>query len=124
MKIREGDKWKMVFRTKYGHFKYQIIPFGLSNAATSFQDYINKILIEKLDIFIIVYLDNILINTEDLGQPHVKVVRWVLEQLWKYGLYTNLKKCQFHKDKIQFLSFVVLAQGIRMKEEKIEAVKD
>ncbi len=69
------------------------MPFGLSNAPASFQSYNNKILAEKLDIFIVVYLDNILIYTEDLAQPHIEAMRWVLEQLRKHGLYTNLKKC-------------------------------
>ncbi len=100
------------------------MPFGLSNAPTSFQGYINKILAKKLDIFIVLYLDNILIYTEDLGQPYVKAMRWVLEQLRKHGLYTNLKKCRFHEDEIRFLGFVVLAQGVKMEEEKIEAVKN
>ncbi len=76
------------------------MPFGLSNALTSFQDYINKILAEKLDILVIVYLDDILIYIEDLKQPHVEVMRWVLEQLQKHGLYINLKKCRFHKDEV------------------------
>ncbi len=93
MRIQEGDKWKTAFRTRYGHFMYQVMPFGLSNALASFQSYINKILAEKLDIFILMYLDDILIYTKDLGQPHVKTVRWVLEQLRKYSLYVNLKKC-------------------------------
>ncbi len=51
------------------------MPFGFSNASTSCQCYINKILTEKLDIFIIVYLDDILIYTEDVRQPHVEVVQ-------------------------------------------------
>ena len=51
------------------------MPFGLSNASATFQGYVNKILAEKLDIFVIVYLDDILIYTEDLGQPHVKAMR-------------------------------------------------
>ncbi len=74
MRIREGDGWKTVFRTRYGHFKYQVIPFGLSNAPASFQGYINKILAENLDIFVVVYLDDILIYTEDPRQPHVEAV--------------------------------------------------
>ncbi len=54
MRIREGDEWKTAFRTRYGHFEYQVMPFGPSNAAASYQGYINKILAEKLDIFVIV----------------------------------------------------------------------
>ena len=79
MRIREGDEWKTAFRTRYGHFEYQLMPFGLTNAPASFQGYINKILAVKLDIFVIVYLDDILIYIEDDGDGHVAVVRWVLE---------------------------------------------
>ena len=55
------------------------MPFGLSNTPASFQGYINKILTEKLNIFMVVYLDDILIYTEDPGQPHVEVVWYILE---------------------------------------------
>ena len=75
MRIKEGDKGKTAFRTRYDHFKYQMMSFGLSNAPASFQGYINKILVEKLDIFVIVYLDDILIYTEDQGQGHVEAIR-------------------------------------------------
>ena len=124
MRIKEGDEWKTAFRTRYGHFEYQVIPFGLSNAPASFQGYINKILAKKLDIFVIVYLDDILIYTEDPGQAHVDAVQWVLDQLRKHGLFANLKKCRFHRDEVRFLGFVVSAQDIRMEEERIEAVKN
>ncbi len=74
--------------------------FGLSNTLASFQDYINKIIADKLDILVVVYLDDILVYIKDSGQPHVDAVRWVLEQLRKNSLYTNLKKCQFHEDEV------------------------
>ena len=124
MRIKEGDKWKTAFRTRYGHFEYQVMPFRLSNAPASFQGYINKILAEKLDIFVIVYLDDILIYTEDPGQGHVEAVRWVLDVLRRHGLFANLKKCRFHKDEVRFLGYIVSAQGVRMEDERIEAVKN
>ncbi len=96
MRIQEGNKWKTAFCTRYGHFEYQVMSFGLSNAPASFQGYINKIPAEKLDIFVIVYLDDILVYTGAPGQPHVDAVRWVLEQLRKHGLFANLKKYRFH----------------------------
>ena len=83
--------------------------FELSNASASFQGYINKILVEKLDIFVIVYLDDILIYTKDLGQGYVEAVRWVLDVLRRHGLFANLKKCRFHKDEVRFLGYIVLA---------------
>ena len=74
MRIKEGDKWKTAFRNQYGHFEYPVMLFGLSNAPASFQGYINKILAEKLNIFVIVYLNDILIYIEDPGQSHVEAV--------------------------------------------------
>ena len=72
------------------------MPFGLTNASASFQGYINKILTENLDIFLIIYLDDILIYTKDDEDGHVVAVQWVLEQLRKFLLYANLKKYRFH----------------------------
>ena len=68
----------MAFYTRYGYFEYQVMPFRLSNAPTSFQGYINKIFAEKLNIFVVMYLNDILIYTEDPGQPHIDAVQWLL----------------------------------------------
>ena len=122
MKIKEGDEWKTAFQTRYGHFEYQVMPFGLSNAPASFRGYINKILAEKLDIFVILYLDDILIYTEDQRKGHVEAV-W-LDLLKKNGLFANLKKCRFYKNEMWFLKYVVLSQGIRIKDERIKEVRN
>ena len=74
MRIYEGNKWKMAFRILYSYFEYQVMLFGLSNAPITFQRYVNKILAKKLDIFIIVFLDDILIYIKDPRQPHVKAI--------------------------------------------------
>ena len=100
MKIRERDEWKTAFKTWYGHFKNQVMSFNLTNTSISFQEYINKIFVEKLNIFVIVYLDDILIYTNNDGDGHVAAVQWVLEQLRKFSLYLNLRKCRFHQDKV------------------------
>ena len=106
-RIKEGDKWKMAFQTRYSHFEYQMMSFRLSNTPARFQGYINKIVAEKLDILVIIYLDDIFIYTEDQEQSHVEAMRWVLDILRKNSLFTNLKKCWFHKDEVQFLRYVV-----------------
>ena len=100
------------------------MPFGLFIAPAIFQEYVNKILAEKLDIFVIVYLDDILIYTKDPGQPHVEAVRWVLDQLRKHSLFANLKKCRFHQDEVRFLGYVVSSKRIRMEVKRIKVVKD
>ncbi len=99
------------------------MPFGLTNAPATFQGYINKILAEKLDVFVIVYLDDIFIYTESEGKEHVQAVRLMLDQLRKHSLYANLKKCRFYQDEVRFLGYIISHQGIRMEEERIKAVR-
>ena len=91
------------------------MPVSLSNALAIFQGYVKKILAEKLDIFVIVYLDYILIYTKDPGQPYIEAVRWVLDQLRKYSLFTNLKKCYFHQNEVYFLGYVISSKRISME---------
>ena len=98
--------------------------FGLSYTLASFQNYINKIPAKKLDIFVIVYLDDIFIYTENQGQGHIKVVWWVLDILRRHRLFANLKKCWFHKDKICFLGYIILAQEVKLENKQIQAVKN
>ena len=98
--------------------------FELSNALASFQGYINKILAEKLDVFLIVYLDDILIYTVDAGQAHLNIVQLVLNKLRKHGLFANLNKYCFYKDEVWFLSYVLSAQGVRIEDKQIKVVKN
>ena len=86
--------------------------FRLFNAPISFEDYIKKILAEKLNVFVIVYLNDILIYIEDECYGNVKTMQWVLDFLQKNRLFANLKKCQFHQNKVRFLEYVVLAQRV------------
>ena len=123
MRICESDEWKTALQTRYGHFEYQVMLFGLFNTLAIFQGYVNKILAEKLDIFVIVYLDDILIYTKDLGQPHIEAVPWVLDQLRKYFLFANLKKYYFHQDEVCFLGYVEFSKEISMKAKQIKVVR-
>ena len=100
------------------------MPFRLSNAPASFQGYINKILVKKLNIFIIVYLDDIFIYTKGQSQGHVETVQWILDLLRKNGLFANLKKSWFHQDEVWFLSYVVLVFEIKIEDKQIEKVKN
>eukprot|EP00833_Pecoramyces_ruminatium_P005257 jgi/Orpsp1_1/1179289/evm.model.c7180000068770.1 len=92
IRIREGDEYKTAFRTKYGHFEYLVMPFGLKNAPATFQSFINYVLRPYLEKFVILYLDDILIFSDDL-ETHHKQVRQVLETLLENNLYVKLEKC-------------------------------
>ena len=123
MRIRKGDEWKTAFRTRYGLFEYQVLPFGLANASASFQAYINRALSERLDVSVIVYLDDILIYSED-PVKHDDDVIWVLKQLDKYGLYISLDKCRFGTTEVHFLGYVVSPQDITMQKDKLDAIRN
>ena len=93
--------------------------FGLINTPATFQGYIIKILTKKLDIFVIVYLNNILIYTKNWDQPFVEVIYWVLDQFQKYFLFTNLKKYYFYHDKLYFLGYEILSKKIYIELKQI-----
>ena len=100
-----------------------MIPFSLTNTPTSFQEYINKIFIKKLDILVIVYLDDILIYIDDDGDGHVAVLQWVLEQSKKFLLFANLKKYWFFWEEVRFFRYMVSSKRIHMDDKRIKVVK-
>ena len=97
--------------------------FGLTNAFATFQGFVNKILIERLDLFVIVYLNDIVIYFKDEAQ-HVENVKWILSRLREHKLFFNMKKCKFFKDSIEFLSFIVSSKEVQMQQDKIEAIQN
>lgn len=90
----------MAIHTKYCYFEYQLMLFGFFYATASYPRCIKKIWGEKLDMFVIVSLDDILIYIDEAN--YVNTIGQVLNQLKKYSLYDNLKKYCFHKEKMQF----------------------
>ena len=85
----------MAFRTRERHYEYKVLPFGLTNAPATFQTRINTVLREFLDKFVVVYLDDILIYSEN-EEEHEQHVRQVLKRLTETGLKLKGEKCGFH----------------------------
>jgi hypothetical protein len=111
VRIREGDEWKMMFKTHYGHFEYVVMPFGLTLAPFIFQHLINNVFPKYLDNFVLYYIDDILIfskNMKDL-ECHVHLI---LEMLQEVGLYAKLEKCEFQQFEEEFLGDVISRDGI------------
>ena len=123
VRIKPGDEWKTAFRCQYGHFEYLVMPFGLTNAPAVFQGMMVDIFRDILDVFVVVYLDDLLIFSENLDD-HVSHVREVLSRLRKFKLYAKASKCIFHSNSLEFLGFVVSSDGIRMAEDKLTAIKN
>ena len=124
IRIKKDDKWKTAFRTQIARYKYSVMPFGLANAPATFQSYIHECLAEKLDVFCIVYLDDILILTNEKRAKREEAIRWLLEKLQKHDLYTNLKKCRFSTDEVHFLRYIILSSGVQMEPERIESINN
>jgi hypothetical protein len=99
------------------------MPFRLTNAPATFQEQINNVLREYLDIFAIAYLDDILIYSKTL-EEHKKHVRTILTTLLKEKLYLNRRKCEFHVKSTTFLSFVVEPGIIKINPVKINHIKE
>ncbi|KAF8749451.1 hypothetical protein RHS01_10071 [Rhizoctonia solani] len=121
VRIKEGDKWKTAFRTKYGLFKNLVMPFGLTNAPAAFQHFMNDLFRDLIDVTVVIYLDNILIFSED-PKDHPTHVREVLSQLMKNQLFCKLSKCHFHVTTVDYLGIVISPAGFSMDQKKIEAV--
>ncbi len=123
VRIKEGDEWKTAFNTPIGHFEYRVLLFGLVNAPAVFQALVNDVLRDMLNVFVFVYLDDILIFSPTL-QVHVQHVRRVLQRLLENRLFVKAKKCMFHARSVTFLGSVVSAEGISMDPDKVRAVID
>eukprot|EP00833_Pecoramyces_ruminatium_P015893 jgi/Orpsp1_1/1189925/evm.model.d7180000075497.1 len=123
IRIKEGDQFKTAFRTRFGHYEYEVMPFGLTNAPATFQHFLNDILAPVLDEFAFAYIDDILIFSKTF-EEHVDHVRQVLNILLKNKLFCKLKKCEFFKNSVDFLGYVLSDKGISMCTDKLNAIQD
>jgi hypothetical protein len=123
LRIYPDDIHKTAFNTRYGHFEWLVLPFGLTNAPASFMALMQEIFQPFLDQFVIVFLDDILIYSKSL-EDHKRHLQQVLETLRKHKLYAKWEKCELIKSSVGFLGHVVSDQGIGMEKGKIQAIND
>jgi len=121
IRIREGDEWKTAFRTAFGHYEYQVLPFGLTNAPATFQSAIDHAIRPFLDRTAVCYLDDILIFSKTLDE-YKRHVKEVLDALHAHNLSVNREKSEFHKHETVFLGYLISPGEIRMEPSKIDAV--
>ncbi|XP_073224841.1 uncharacterized protein [Cicer arietinum] len=117
----EEDIPKTAFRTRYGHFEYLVMPFGVTNAPAIFMDYMNRIFHPFLDKFVVVFIDDTLIYSKSLKEHEVHL-RQVLQVLKDKRLYANLGKCEFWLEEVKFLGHFISKEGIAVDPTKVEAV--
>ena len=119
----DGDEWETTFCTRYGSYEWLVMPFGLTNAPAAFQRFMNDIFSDLLDVRVIIYLDDILIYSNN-PVDHKKHVCEVLHRLHENGLYAHLDKCHFSKDTIEYLGFILSKDGLKMDPSKVQIIQD
>src|SRR5215467_11424153 len=124
VRIREGDEWKAAFKTPFGLFEPTVMFFGMTNSPATFQHMMDTIFRPMLDKDeIIVYMDDILIFAED--QPKlVRRTHQVLQTLLDNDLYLKLEKCEFNKQKLEYLGHIITPGRVEMDPTKLDGIRD
>ncbi|GJY42238.1 hypothetical protein Tco_0429508 [Tanacetum coccineum] len=114
---------KIDLRTRYGHYEFQVMSFGLTNAPAVFMDLMNRVCKPYLDKFVIVFIDDILIYSKS-KKEHEEHLRQIMKLLKKEELYAKFSKCKFWIFRVQLLGHVIDCRGIHVDPTKIESIKD
>jgi hypothetical protein len=123
LRIASGDEWKTAFRTRYGHYEYTVVLFGLVNVPAAFKGHINSVLREHLDQFRIAYLDDIVVYSNSL-EEHTEHVQCVLAKLQEAGLYLKLSKCEFNMPRISFVGSIITLEGVEMEPDRVRTIAE
>ena len=99
------------------------MPFSLTNAPMAFQQFMNNIFSDLLDICVMIYLDDILIYSNNMSEHH-QHVKEVLKHLCKAGLYAKAEKCKFHSELVEYLGYILSPSGLTMSDDKIKIIQD
>jgi len=121
LRIRDADIPKTAFRSRYGHYEFVVMSFGLTNAPAAFMDMMDRVFKAFLDNFVIVFIDDILIYSRT-KEDHASHLRQVLTALRENQLFAKFSKCEFWLERVAFLGHIVSADGIAVDPAKIEAV--
>ena len=119
--IADGDKWKTAFRTHYRLFEWSVMPFSLTNALTAFQRFMNDIFSDLLNVYTVIYLDDILIYSNNMSEHH-QHVKEVLKHLYKAGLYAKAEKCEFHSELVEYLGYILSPSSLTMSDDKVKII--
>nr|AAT81688.1 putative retrotransposon protein [Oryza sativa Japonica Group] len=123
LRIREEDIPKTAFTTRYGLYEFTVMSFGLTNAPAFFMNLMNKVFMEYLDKFVVVFIDDILVYSQS-EKEHQQHLRLVLGKLREHQLYAKLSKCEFWLSEVKFLGHVISAKGVAVAPETVTAVTD
>jgi hypothetical protein len=121
--IKDEDIHKKTFRTRYGHYEFMVVPFGLTNAPATFMCLMNNVLNKFLDKSVLVFIDDILIYSKNRGE-HEEHLRLVLQVLREHHLYVKFSKCDLFHKKVHYLSHVISKEGVVVDPENIISIME
>src|SRR4051812_28990007 len=121
IRVKNSDVSKTAFRTRYGHYEFLVMPFGVTNAPAVFMDYMNRVFQPYLDRFVVIFIDDILIYSKTVDE-HMEHLRIVLSVLREKQLFAKLSKCEFWMSEVKFLGHVISGGGVAVDPSKVEAV--
>ena len=122
LRVRAADIPKTAFRTRYGHYEFLVMSFGLTNTPTAFMDLINHVFRPYLDSFVIVFIDDILVYLRS-KEEHEQHLRTILRTLRDHKLYAKFSKYEFCLEFVAFLGHIVSKDGIMVDPAKIKAIR-
>ena len=108
LRVKDVNVPKTAFRTQYGHYEFLVMPFGLTNAPIAFMDLMNRVFHPYLDQFVVVFIDNILVYSND-AQEHEQHLKIVLQILREKQLFKKLSKRDFWLKEVSFIGHIVSA---------------
>jgi hypothetical protein len=123
MKIRPSDIPKTAFFTRYGLYEFTVMSFGLTNAPAYFMNLMNNVFMEYLDKFVMLFIDDILIYSEN-DSDHEEHLWMVLQNLWDNQLYAKFTKCEFWLDEVHFLGHIISKGGISVDPAEVTMIVD
>ncbi|CAN4106397.1 unnamed protein product [Withania somnifera] len=122
LRIRTEDIPKTAFRTRYGHYEFLVMSFGLTNAPVAFMDLMHRVLKPYLDSFVIVFIDDILVYSQSKSD-HERHLAVILRTPREHKLYAKFSKCEFWLESVAFLGHIVSKAGVSIDPAKIRAIR-
>jgi hypothetical protein len=123
VQIKDEDIQKTTFRTRYGHYEFVVVPFGLTNFPATFMCLMNNVLKKFLDIFVLVFIDDIIIYSKN-REDHEEHLGLLLQVLIEHQLYAKISKCDFFQKQVHYLGHIISEEGVAVDPGKIRSIME